>query len=128
MDLDRTPLCGIQRLADASWPLAALLMGQRIVVLEYSFRLEIREFFVAVIAKNKALRPSPTNTNAPCGILSLVICYSGRQGSHNPRPLGGHPKCEAPSPRALNLNPLRLLSMPFQANRGRELLVDPGQH
>jgi hypothetical protein len=53
--LDRTPLRGIQRLADASWPLAALLMVQRIVVLEYAFRLEVRKLFVAVIAKKQGL-------------------------------------------------------------------------
>jgi len=30
-------------------------MGQRVIVLEYPFRLEVREFFVAVIAKKQGL-------------------------------------------------------------------------
>src|ERR1700724_695574 len=62
---------GAGALERAAGPIAALLMGRGVLVLEDPLGLEVGKFLVALVAKKSALRPSPTNTNASWGIRSL---------------------------------------------------------
>src|SRR6516164_7145798 len=85
--------------------------------------LRFGNFSSPSLRRNKALRPSPTNTNAPCGILSLVICYSQGSVGRPPKAAGTPP----PPPPRFEPESLRLFSTCLEANRGLLLLVDPGQ-